>query len=442
MFSSVFDIIIPVIYFFLIITAGYFIQKINAVKYPEYKYFNFALSAKLIGVTLFCLVYTYYYDGGDTVNYFLGSKALVNLLFQNFERGFAVIFNTDSYMNSWFSFNTDTGYPPHYMWKDSKTFSVSRFSSVFYILGSGNFLATSYFTAVFSFIGTWKLFRLYNTIYSNVSKGLFYIVLILPTLIFWGSGIMKDSFVLGSTCWITYNFHKIFILRKDFFWNSIFLILNLLILFNTKAYVFISLIPGLVLWINSAYLKSSKTIFSKLLKFPLFIIIFSFGGFYVFSNLSSMMGVYGNVDSAIEQAQVIQQDLLREEAYGTNSYNIGEIDGTIGGFISLAPIAIFTAIYRPLFWEIGSPMMVISVIENSVLLLFSFYLLINIGPFRLVKIVLSEPIILYAFVFSVVFAFGVGIAGTNFGALVRYKVPLMPFYLPMLYITYSLATKK
>ncbi len=154
------------------------------------------------------------------------------------------------------------------------------------------------------------------------------------------------------------------------------------------------------------------------------------------------MGVYGDVDSAIEQAQVIQQDLLREEAYGSNSYNIGEIDGTIEGMISLAPLAIFTAIYRPLFWEIGSPVMVISVLENTILLLFTFYLLLNIGPFSLIRILLSEPFLLYAFVFSVLFAFGVGIAGTNFGALVRYKVPLMPFFLPMIFLIYRISKEK
>ena len=120
----------------------------------------------------------------------------------------------------------------------------------------------------------------------------------------------------------------------------------------------------------------------KIVKFPFFILIFGVIGYFTFSNLSSLMGVYGDVDTAIEQAQVIQKDLLRDEAYGSNSYNIGEIDGSISGMISIAPIAVFTAIYRPLFWEIGSPMMVISVIENSLLLIFTFYLLLNIGPLR------------------------------------------------------------
>ncbi|MBM77815.1 MAG: hypothetical protein CL846_04980 [Crocinitomicaceae bacterium] len=436
------DLLIALIYFLAIILVANFVKSRNINKYPEYKYLTKALIAKLIGATIFCLVYVFYYNGGDTTNYFLGSKALVGVLFQDIEKGIALIFNTDSYFNSWKSFNAGSGYPPTYMWRDTQTFAVSRFSSLFYILGSGSFIVTSFFTAVFSFIGIWKLYRLFNMLYPGYSKGLFYIMLVLPTLIFWGSGIMKDSYVLGSTCWLTFNFYRIFIERKHLLWNIIFLQLNLLILLNTKAYVLISLFPGIILWINSAYLKTSKSFVSKTLKLPLFILIFGFGGYIVLSNISSLMGVYGDVDSALEQAQVIQQDLLREEAYGSNNYNIGKIDGSIGGVFSLAPVAVFTAIYRPLFWEIGSPIMVISVIENTILLFFSLYLFINVGPLRLARVLFSEPILLYAFVFSIIFAFGVGIASTNFGALVRYRVPLIPFYFPMLFLVFKISNKK
>ena len=93
-----------------------------------------------------------------------------------------------------------------------------------------------------------------------------------------------------------------------------------------------------------------------------------------------------------------------------------------------APIAIFTAIFRPLPWEIGSPTMVISTIENTVLLLFTLYSLIIIGPLKFLKIIVNDPFLIYCFIFSLFFTFVVGIAGTNFGALVRYKTPLMPFF--------------
>ena len=132
---------------------------------------------------------------------------------------------------------------------------------------------------------------------------------------------MKDSYVLGATCWITYNFYKVFINRKKILLNTFFLLLNLLIIYNTKSYVIISLLPGMLIWLNNSYIKSIKSYTAKLIFFPLLSSIIILIAFLSFENISSLMGVYGNVDTAIEKAQIIQEDLLREEQYGNNNYN-------------------------------------------------------------------------------------------------------------------------
>ena len=62
------------------------------------------------------------------------------------------------------------------------------------------------------------------------------------------------------------------------------------------------------------------------------------------------MGVYGEVDSAIEQAQVIRSDLLRSDQYGTNNYDIGKFDGSLISLISVAPNVQFSRPYLDLFY--------------------------------------------------------------------------------------------
>ena len=146
------------------------------------------------------------------------------------------------------------------------------------------------------------------------------------------------------------------------------------------------------------------------------------------------MGRYGSLESAIEKAQITQDDLLRELSYGENNYKLDRIDGSISGLLNSAPLATFTALFRPLPWEIGSPTMVLSAIENTVLLLFVLYSLIRIGPFKFLKIIINDPFLVYCLFFSLFFAFGVGMAGTNFGALVRCKIPLMPFFFSAIYL--------
>ena len=431
---SINDLILVPIYLIIIFGFSRLIKSNNIKKYPEYKYFIKGLWFKIFGVCFFVSIYLFYYGGGDTIYYFLGAKAVANLFLENFEKGFAILFNTNSYYNSFSSFNSVTGYPIKGWFLDKNTFLICRLSAPLYILASKSFLITSFLTAVFSYVGVWKFYRLVNLLYPGNAKAFAYIILFMPSLIFWGGGIMKDSFMLGAACWFTYSFYNVFISRKKVFWNVVFLVLNTLMILNCKSYILISLIPGVLLWLNSYYLKSIKNKLIQILVFPLIILSGLSAGALLFTSFSSSMGRYGSVESAIEKAQITQDDLLNELHYGKNNYKLERIDGSINGLLSSAPLATFTALFRPLPWEIGSPTMVVSAIENTVLLLFTFYSLIIIGPFKFLKIIVNDPFLIYCLIFSLVFGFGVGIAGTNFGALVRYKIPLIPFFFSAIYL--------
>ena len=321
------------------------------------------------------------------------------------------------------------------MYRDDGTFIVSRITTIFYILGCGSFFITSFLTSSFSYIGIWKLFILFNKLFKLNSKYLFYIIICMPSLLFWGGGIMKDSFVLGSCCWVTYNFFKVFIERKKVILNSLLLVINFLILINIKGYIAVSLLPGFVLWLYSSYLKGIKNNIVKIAIAPILILVFTFISFLFFNNLDFIgLGQYQNIDQTIEQAQIIQQDLLREEQYGTNNYNIGTLDGSVSGMLKVAPMAVGTAIFRPFIWESTNVTMILSGLENLILIFSSLFIIIKSNPIKFFSVIFSNPLLLHCLIFVLLFAFGVGIASTNFGALVRYRIPLIPFFYTMLYI--------
>jgi hypothetical protein len=50
----------------------------------------------------------------------------------------------------------------------------------------------------------------------------------------------------------------------------------------------------------------------------------------------------------------------------------------------------------------------------------------------------DQPLLVSSVVFSIFFAFGVGLSTSNFGALVRYKIPAVPFYASVILIIYQL----
>ena len=73
--------------------------------------------------------------------------------------------------------------------------------------------------------------------------------------------------------------------------------------------------------------------------------------------------------------------------------------------------------------------------ESLALLLVVVYLIYK-NQFGLIGKISSEPYLVFALVFSLGFAFAVGISTWNFGTLVRYKLPLMPIFGSMLVILY------
>jgi hypothetical protein len=63
--------------------------------------------------------------------------------------------------------------------------------------------------------------------------------------------------------------------------------------------------------------------------------------------------------------------------------------------------------------------------------------LFKVGPRKIYTQVSKEPLLIFSVVFSIFFAFSVGLTTSNFGALVRYKIPAVPFYLSAMLILYQ-----
>jgi hypothetical protein len=124
--------------------------------------------------------------------------------------------------------------------------------------------------------------------------------------------------------------------------------------------------------------------------------------------------------------------------YRGNTFDIGEVKPTFESMLQKSPLAINAALFRPYLWESSNILMFVSGIENFLILLFSIYILIKLRVFGFFKYVNRHHLLTFAFIFSLFFAFAVGISTSNFGSLVRYRIPLLPFYVSTLLIVKKL----
>jgi hypothetical protein len=431
------------VYLMIIGLILFSIKHKNEDQNPAYKFFLTGFYTKILFGWLFTFIYLFYYKGGDAVSYFWSTRALSRLLLVDPHAALSIIFLDERTGSTWASFNDETTYPLwSFFFQKGDSIGVCRISSFFMTMGLNLWLPCLLLLNVFWYRGIWKFFLLVCKFYPGNIKWNAFCILFIPSVLFWGSGIMKDSFTLAASLWLVTNLYYCFIERYKFFTNFLMLLLNSFILVSLKPYVFVAIIPAALVWISFLYIKKIQNKALKLMATPGLLAIGMGVGLLILKLFASSLGTYGDTQSMLNQAQVVQQDLVRGEQYGQNYYDIGKFDASIGGVLKKAPMAIIAGLYRPFLWEARNPVMLISGLENFVLLIFSLFIIFRIGLKAVYKVIVKEPLILFCFIFSLIFAFSVGLATANFGALVRYRILAIPFFLVAIINTFYLLKKQ
>jgi hypothetical protein len=398
-------------------------------KNPAYKYYVSGLFVKLFGAIAVCLIYQYYYTGGDTTNYFNSALAISNLLDKDPSVFFQVLAGDNS-MEIYSNFDTSTGYPIY--WQDKNAFFVSRLIVPLIFLSGKTFIVSSVLLAWFCYSGLWRLFLLFNYQFPKIQKQLSISILFIPSVVFWGSGLLKDTITLSAVGWYTYHFYIFFIQKKYKSGSGIFIFVSAYLLIAIKPYILFALLPGSLVWLSNERIARIKNRFLRFIAAPLLIAI-GFGlGFFALSQMSDFLGLYA-IDNVLERAVVVNLD-QKQDYYGGNSFDIGEFDATIGSMLGKAHLAISYALFGPFLWEVRNPVMLLSAIENTYIMLLTIFLLFRLKFFGFFRLIGKNPLLLFSVLFALFFAFSVGIATSNFGSLVRLKIPCIPFYVSSLFV--------
>ncbi len=403
----------------------------NIEKNPLYKYYIWGLFAKIAGGFFFVYIYLYVYNGGDTTAYFESSMAMRNLLATSPSSWLLNEFGANS-PEHWSLFSVETGYPLRYMYFDSQTEMVIRLVNPLLIFTSSSYLLTTVLLDWLAYAGIWRLFLVFSDHYPNRSKLFALAILFFPSVIFWGSGILKDTVTFSCTGWVVYCIHRIYVLKKNRGRFYIPLLISLAIIFFIKPYVIFALLPGSLLWIFSNRIAAIRNSAVRLIIVPMIFVVSVGGGFYLLSFFGSYMGKFAL--EKIANTAIVTQNDLKKEYYHGHSFDIGLTDASPTGLITKFPAAFVAGIYRPFIWESGNVVMLISGLENTLILLLTISSIFQSNLVAFFRKLFREPILFFALSFSIFFAFSVGITTSNFGALVRFKISYLPFFLCALFI--------
>ncbi|MBI3511279.1 MAG: hypothetical protein HY064_11490 [Bacteroidetes bacterium] len=428
-----FEWVMVAIYFLLILLYSFYRQVLNIKKFPEYRYYTRAVVVKIFSSVIFCCIYIYYYHGGDTVSYFETARSMVNLGMTNPGNLFHVVTHAPS-PESYSLFSGATGYPWPYMYYDTQTFFVTKLLIPILYISFRSYLLSSVVLSWFSFFGAWKLFRLLITIYPGMEKRIAFSMLFVPSVLFWGSGILKDTITLSAVCWFIYSFYRSAIGKKKRIANTIIFILSAYVLLSVKPYVLIALLPGTFVWFFHARIINFRSKIFRYASIPMIYVISFLIGYIVLTILGSSLGKF-SVEKMLKTASITQHD-LKQDYYQGSSFDIGDFDPTISGVMSKVPAAMNVGLFRPFLWEARNVVMIISGLENFVYLLFGLVLgwRMLTRTRKFFGTIFNQPLLLFLLSYSLIFSSLVGLSTSNFGALVRFKIPFLSFFVLLLLI--------
>ncbi|MCB9591645.1 MAG: hypothetical protein H6719_02830 [Sandaracinaceae bacterium] len=251
----------------------------------------------------------------------------------------------------------------------------------------------------------------------------------LPSVVFWTSGIVKESVAVAGFGWMVFGLHRMAQRR----WVQGLVTL-------TPGFVVVALIKGYVVgafFVASAvflYWSRAIGVRGNVRIRPLYIVLL--GGLAI-GGVLALGRVFPrySLDGIVEETAHLQE--VGSQVGGGSTYSLGAGSQSLAAQILLAPVALLTALFRPLPFEVTGFTAAINVLETTFL---TGWLVVTLARERwrtLLHRVTSSPLLMFSVTFIVLFGIGVGLASTNLGTLSRYRAPLMPLFASLIAILHG-----
>jgi hypothetical protein len=411
--------------------ALYFIGRWKLFAHPHLSsmMFKVIFLLKIMAALALYFIYTQFYTDRSTADifrYYDDSAILYDALLKqpwNFIRMLSGI-QSDApellpyydRMNNWY--NTDL------VFNDSRT--MIRLNAFLRCFSVGTYFPHAVVMCFFAFVGLTGLFRVMDRLAPGRELHLLLCVYLLPSTLIWTSGMIKEAFLVFAMGWLLYGMSEMLNGAKVGAKHAVVLAIPVFLLLSVKAYVFFMLIPVLLI----SYLAHKFQTFGR--REGIIII-----GLYFLILIMAAPLVAGRTAPVLLAEKQAEFFHVAEVGKAGSLVEIPRLDGTWKELISDMPGAFFRTLTLPLPGQAHNFLMYFAVIEN-----FLIWLLMLAGIRNLFKQGLQSPLNWAFLSFACALFILSGLVTPVIGALVRYKVPALPFLLFPFVQAYPLARNR
>lgn len=248
-------------------------------------YYLPAIRVKVIGAIALGIVYQFYYGGGDSFNFYRdGSIIWASFLDSPYIWLKIIFLPAGTYTPDTYFYTRNIYF---FIAGDNDTYNIIRLVGLFAPFTLNTYSSIAVLFAVVSFSGVWAMYRVFYHLYPHLHRPLAYSIFFVPSVYFWGSGVMKDSICIGALGWFFYGFYFGWIVRDKIIQNTIVSFLGAYILYSIKEYILYSFIAGLMVWVFLQYRAQIRNRALRFMMLPVMLVAGVAASFFAVTGLTA-----------------------------------------------------------------------------------------------------------------------------------------------------------
>jgi hypothetical protein len=395
-----------------------YVQQLFEKHKPLYSWFHTALVIKVLSGLAMGALYLYYYKGGDITHTYSSVSRLASLFYSDFQQFSSLYFKGTSAGSEELAFQEMIRLAPR-QW-----FFVKLIVPLGILID--NYWMLNIYVSIFSFLGLWNLANRIVSIFSISKTAVVIAFFLFPSVVFWSSGMIKESVLLGSIGFcMSFYLKWVYDRQKPEIIELIVFIVCLFVIWNIKYYVF-----SILFFLMITHFAHRMVVYAfpwlkeyrvhRIVFYYLVLLNLGLSAGWIHPNLS-----IDNLYQALHQNYTDTLTLSKSQ----NVFHLNAFDQSEWGMLWDLPKALICGIFGPFSNSGKGSIAWFAVIENYILLLVVVYFIADQTRKKWKGWTMEHLIVVN---YIVLMASFLSFASPNWGSLIRYKVAYMPLLLLLL----------
>ena len=368
-----------------------------------------------------------------------------------------------------------------------------RINAIIMLFSFGNYAVHALVMLVISFVGQFAFYKTFKGYFPGKEILLAIIIFLTPSILFWTSGVLKEPIAMCLLGLFVFSYFKLFVHYKYDKKYIFLLVFSSLLFLIIKPYIIVLLLVPLILFalvkryqikrvalfyftslllIYGAGILTLKFVFHKdvlntiVVRQNDFVSLSKGGRFfikddkyvrfeYVDTTHFRLVDTVNNLFQLNRHSAFMYWNThnLRDTVYETNNKDtsyfelravcapsgsaiyIDRLQYTFSSFAKLIPQSFYNVLFKPLFYDSRSILELMASVENLCFVLFFVFCFVFKD-----KMPIDKNLLICCIVIVITSFILIGITTTVTGAIVRYKIPFIPFLLmiPLLILDASI----